>query len=99
MQGEQTEKFESDICSPQGDRISGMSFNIQLENCLRRTRSEARGDRPLVEHSYYVKKKYENILDEETYADNTHFISLCEDEKQNASSGWKDLSNTELEEK
>lgn len=57
-----------------------MFFNIYLEDILR-ARFEARGDRPLVEHSDSVKREDENIPDEEIYADDTESISLCEDEK------------------
>ena len=40
MNGVKTENFQSNIGSPQGDGISGILFNIYLEDTLRRTRKE-----------------------------------------------------------
>ena len=53
----ETEKFESNIGSPQGDGISGIFYNIYLEESLRITRFEAKGKDPTIEHSYAIKKK------------------------------------------
>ena len=52
MNGVETESFVSNIGSSQGDRISGVFFNIYLEGSLRRTRFEINRTDPEVEHAY-----------------------------------------------
>ena len=74
ISGVETEKFISNIGSPQGDGISGVLFNIYLEDCLRRMRYELNEKDPLMEHSY-CKTKKTSLPEEEIYADDTDFIS------------------------
>ena len=80
INGVETEKFESNLGSPQGDGISGMFFNIYLEESLRRIRFEVKGSDPAVEHSYAIKKQ-SNLPEEEIYADDTDFASKDKEEK------------------
>ena len=90
----ETEKFESNIGSPQGDGISGIFFNIYLEESLRRTRFEAKGKDPTIEHSYAIKKKKNNLPEEEIYADDTDFTFLDKEERDNTLKAAKKIFPT-----
>ena len=74
ISGIETEEFVSNIGSPQGDGISGILFNIYLEDYLRRMRSEVNSRDVRIEHSY--SKAVKSCLpEEEIYADDTDFTS------------------------
>ena len=74
ISGIETEEFVSNIGSPQGDGISGILFNIYLEDCLRRMRSEVNSRDVRIEHSH--SKAVKSCLpEEEIYADDIDFTS------------------------
>jgi hypothetical protein len=52
MKDATTQPFASNVGSPQGDAISGVLFNIFLEDALRRVRAKLNADMPSTEHSY-----------------------------------------------
>ena len=76
MNGVKTENFQSNIGSPQGDGISGILFNIYLEDTLRRTRKEIDYYLPPSDHTYSRPvPETSNLPEEIVYADNTDFIA------------------------
>ena len=70
ISGVETEKFESNIGSPQGDGISGAFFNIYLEDSLRRVRNEVNQSNTTIEHSY-SKVERTSLPEDEIYTDDT----------------------------
>ena len=76
MNGVKTENFQSNIGSPQGDGISGILFNIYLEDTLRRTRKEIDYYLPPSDHTYSRPvPETSNLPEEIVYADDTDFIA------------------------
>ena len=76
MNGAKTENFQSNIGSPQGDGISGILFNIYLEDTLRRTRKEIDYYLPPSDHTYSRPvPETSNLPEEIVYVDDTDFIA------------------------
>ena len=74
------EKFTSNKGSPQGDSISGIFFNIYLEDSLRQARHRVIANDPSIEHSY-MKVNHTNLPKEIIYADDTDLLAKEEKEK------------------
>ena len=70
MKGASTEPFDSNIGSPQGDAISGVLFNIYLEDALRRVRAELNKDNIHIEHDYTCSS---SLPQEMIYADDSDY--------------------------
>ena len=84
MNGVETKKFESNIGSPQGDGVSGVLFNIYLENTLRELRGKLDPHDIYVEHSYaeVPESIQKSMLPEEMiYADDSDFATVQESKK------------------
>ena len=82
IKGVETKCFQSNKGSPKGDSISGIVFNIYLENNLRRARCEFNLKKPEIEHSYSKTEK-SNLPKKIAYADDTDFIFKTKEEKNN----------------
>ena len=80
MKDTETEMFKSNIGSPQGDGLSGLSFDVYFENSLRKVRFKMISNSALVEHSY-IKIKTELISEESIYADDANFMTTEESTK------------------
>ena len=80
MRGVKTEKFESNIGSPQGDGISGVVFNIYLEDSLQELRVTVDANDIRMEHNYAITQNT-MLPDEAIYADDTDFIHEDESRK------------------
>ena len=63
--------FSTNKGSPQGDAISGVFFNMALENALRDLRNEIRSMNPINEHDYYRES---SLPPEMIYADDSDFV-------------------------
>ena len=74
MNGVTTTKFPSNIGSPQGDGISGVLFNIYLEDSLRELRDEIDARDTRIEHSYAIIP-CTMLPEEDEYADDCDFIN------------------------
>ena len=70
---ENSTRFTSNIGSPQGDGISGVHFNVYLENAMK----EVREIRQSKDHDYVLKPPPETV-----YADDADFISETTEEQQ-----------------
>ena len=81
VNGVETEKFTSNVGSPQGDGISGILFNIYLEDSLQDLRSEVNADIILLEHSYAIPPAVSMLPDEIVYADDTDFLNDVESKR------------------
>ena len=80
--GGETESFQSNKGSPQGESISRIFFNIFLEDSLRRARCEFKLKKPDIEHSCSKTEK-SSLPKEIVYADDTDFIFKTKEEKNN----------------
>ena len=80
MNGVETEKYTSNIGSPQGDGISGILF-IYLEDSLQDLQSEVNADIILLKHSYAIPPAVSMLLDEIVYADDTDFLNDVESKR------------------
>ena len=69
-----TNPFASNVGSPQGDAISGVLFNIYLEDALRRVRAKLNADTPSTEHSYARPRL--SMPKELCYADDSDYPTL-----------------------
>ena len=74
VEGAKTEPFQSNIGSPQGDGLSGISFNVYFENSLRKVRDMLDYHNVLDEHAYHVRIE-DTLPSEAVYADDADFIS------------------------
>ena len=74
LRGATTSSFTSNIRSTQDDRISGILFNIYLEDALRRAMTKVVQNNPQIEHSYTKVKKV-SLSREMIYADDTDILS------------------------
>ena len=77
----ETESFQRNKELPQGDSISGILFNVYLEDSLRRARCEFKLKKPEIEDSYSKAEK--SRLPKEIYADDTDFSFKTKEEKNN----------------
>jgi exonuclease III len=79
--GVQTEPFESNIGSPQGDSISGVLFNIYLEDALRRIRAQINEEDIHIEHNY-SRQPQTRLPSEMIYADDTDYPTIEDETKR-----------------
>ena len=71
MSDAETQPFKSNVGSPQGDAISGVLFNIYLEDALRRVRTALNSNDTDIEHSYTLPRS--SIPSEMCYADDSDY--------------------------
>jgi hypothetical protein len=74
MKDATTQPFASNVGSPQGDAISGILFNIYLEDALRRVRGKLNAGMPSTEHSYARPRL--SLPQELCYADDSDYSTL-----------------------
>eukprot|EP00112_Aurelia_sp_Birch-Aquarium-sp1_P013938 Seg2981.1 transcript_id=Seg2981.1/GoldUCD/mRNA.D3Y31 product="hypothetical protein" pseudo=true protein_id=Seg2981.1/GoldUCD/D3Y31 len=67
------EPMKTNVGSPQGDAISGTSFNVALEASLRDLRAIIYAEDPSIDHCY-AKKTFQPP-EELIYADDTDFVT------------------------
>ena len=72
LRGADTESFVINVGSPQGDAISGVLFNIYLENALRRVRAKLNAADTNIEHCY-ANTHTTSMPAEMIYADDSDF--------------------------
>jgi hypothetical protein len=76
----QTDPFDTNVGSPQGDSLSGCLFTVYFEMSLKKLRAKLDSNSILDEHSYATKP--ENTLpDEVIYADDCDFITDIKERK------------------
>ena len=80
LRGATTSSFTSNRRSTQGDRISGILFNIYLVDARRRAMTKVIQNDPQIEHSYTKVKKV-SLRWEMIYADDTDILSTDQIEK------------------
>ena len=73
LKGAKTSPFDSNVGSPQGDGISGVFFNVYLEDALRRARAKMNSANINIEHSYAAISSPKSLPSEMTYADDNDF--------------------------
>ena len=74
MNNADTAPFESNVGSPQGDAISGVLFNIYLEDALRRVRTSLNSRDSTIEHTYVHPRS--SLPREMCYADDSDYPTL-----------------------
>jgi hypothetical protein len=94
------ERFESNVGSPQGNVISGVLFNIYLEDALRREQTTQNQMDTNIEHGYAKKQESSSLPTELCYADDADHTTLDTNAKgRNPARNIKGISRMQSESK